>query len=172
MTYVNLFQYFIEIEFLELLKKLIIYFFNQGFLSIMVSFIKAYTNPEKYAVDLEIDKIIADKKVDIAGVQRYKDLIDSGVKTKSIVVVKHPKKEYYAVLDGHHRFCAYKQLGYSSIKSAVVEDFIGLGFYLTKEGRFQPDPKITKYIRIPLKRFNEFIVDFIEAPERFFNNKR
>jgi hypothetical protein len=35
-------------------------------------------------------------------------MINSGVATKAIVVVKRPEKEYYAVLDGYHRFWAQK----------------------------------------------------------------
>ena len=51
------------------------------------------------------------------------------------------------------------------IKSAVIEDFFGLGFHLTKNGIFQPDPRLTKYIRIPLKRIYSYITEFIEEPE-------
>ena len=96
-------------------------------------------------------------KVDEQGIKRIINKVKSGESIKTIVVVKHPEKEYFAVLDGHHRFWALKELGISTIKCAVVEDNIGLGFYLTKEGVFQPDPKITKYIRIPLKRFNQYM---------------
>lgn len=139
----------------------------------MPSFLKAYSNPDKYAINLPSDKIIADKKVDKNGIQRYKDLIKSGKETKAIVVVKHPDKEYYAVLDGHHRFWAHKELEISTIKSAVIEDYIGLGFYLTKKGLFQPDPIITKYIRTPLKEFKKYMTDFIKNPEKMIqNNKR
>ena len=84
---------------------------------------------------------------------------------KAIVVVKHPKKDYYAVLDGHHRFWAQKTLGYATIKCAVIEDFFGLGFHMTKNGIFQPDPRFTRYVRIPLKRFYSYITEFIKDPE-------
>ena len=136
----------------------------------MVSFLKAYTNPDKYAVEIPIKKILADLKVDFYGINRIISIIEANKKLKTIVVVKHPKKDYYAVLDGHHRFWAQKILGYESIKCAVVEDFIGLGFHMTKNGIFQPDPKITKYIRIPLKRFYSFMTEFIREPEKLFNN--
>lgn len=140
----------------------------------MVSFIKAYTNPNKYAKYISTKTIIADIKVDLQGVNRIIEEIESGKKIKSIVIVKHPKKEYYAVLDGHHRFWAQKILGFEEIKSAVIEDFFGLGFHLTKNGMFQPDPKITKYIRIPLKRIYSYLSDFIKDPEKIIiemNNK-
>ena len=110
--------------------------------------------------------------MDTQGIKKIIKQIKLGKSIKSIVVVKHPKKEYYAVLDGHHRFWALKILGRTTIKCAIVEDYLGLGFYLTKEGIFQPNPKITKYIRIPLKRFNQYIIDFIKSPEKMFKNLR
>ena len=131
----------------------------------MVSFLKAYTNPDKYANFILIKKIVADLKVDLDGINRIIFEIESGKDIKAIVIVKHPKKDYYAVLDGHHRFWAYKILGYEKIKCAIIEDFFGIGFHLTKNGIFQPDPKITKYIRVPLKRIYKYLMDFIEEPE-------
>jgi hypothetical protein len=140
----------------------------------MVNLLKAYSNPDKYAEDIPIDKIVADLKVDIEGVNRLIDIIESGEMIKTIVVVKHPKDNYYAVLDGHHRFWAQKILRYPIVKCAVVEDFFGLGFHMTKNGIFQPDPKFTKYVRIPLKRFYSYITEFIKEPEKLLkeiNNK-
>jgi hypothetical protein len=131
----------------------------------MVNFFKAYSNPNKYAEDLPSEKVLADLKVDIEGVNRIRNKIDSGEMIKAIVVVKHPKKDYYAVLDGHHRFWAQKTLGYATIKCAVIEDFFGLGFHMTKNGIFQPDPRFTRYVRIPLKRFYSYITEFIKDPE-------
>jgi hypothetical protein len=140
----------------------------------MVNLLKAYSNPDKYAEDIPIDKLVADLKVDVEGVNRIIKMIKSGEVIKSIVVVKHPKKNYYAVLDGHHRFWAQKALCYPMIKCAVVEDFFGLGFHMTKNGIFQPDPIFTKHVRIPLKRFYTYISKFIKEPEmllREINNK-
>ena len=135
----------------------------------MVTFLKAYTNPNKYAQYIITKQIVADIKVDLDGVNRLINQIESGKKLKAIVIVKHPKKEYYAVLDGHHRFWAQKILGYNKIKCAVIEDIFGIGFHLTKNGIFQPDPKITKYIRIPLKRIYSYISEFIDEPEKIIN---
>jgi hypothetical protein len=131
----------------------------------MVTFLKAYTNPNKYAEYIDTKYIVADIKVDLDGIKRIINHIESGKKLKAIVIIKHPKKKYYAVLDGHHRFWAQKILGYKKIKCAVIEDMIGIGFHLTKNGVFQPDPKITKYIRIPLKRIYSYISEFISEPE-------
>jgi hypothetical protein len=138
----------------------------------MVNFFKAYSHPDKYSIDLPLEKIVAVDKVDMGGIQRIIHKVKSGESIKTIVVVKHPEKEYFAVLDGHHRFWALKELGMSTIKCAVVEDSIGLGFYLTKKGVFQPNPKITKYIRIPLKRFNQYITDFIKTPEKLIKKQK
>ena len=131
----------------------------------MVTFLKAYTNPNKYAQYIITKQIVADIKVDLDGVNRLINQIESGRELKAIVIVKHPKKDYYAVLDGHHRFWAQKALGYTTIKCAVVEDFFGLGFHMTKNGIFQPDPRFTRYVRIPLKRFYSYITEFIKDPE-------
>ena len=135
----------------------------------MTNFIKAITNPDKYSIEVPIHKIVADNKVDENWIQNIIVHLKSGKTVKSIVVVKHPDKDYFAVLDGHHRYWAQKELDMKTIKCAIVEDFIGLGFYLTKEGVFQPNPKITKYIRIPIKRFNQYIYEFIKNPEKLFN---
>jgi len=135
----------------------------------MVSFLKAYTNPNKYSQYIFTKQIVADIKVDLDGVNRLIMLIESGKKIKAIVIVKHPKIDYYAVLDGHHRFWAQKILGYDKIKCAVIEDIFGIGFHLTKNGIFQPDPKITKHIRIPLKRIYTYITEFINEPETIIN---
>jgi hypothetical protein len=62
-----------------------------------------FSNPEKYLVQLPIDKIIADSKVSREGVEGYKQRIKDGEKVGLIIVVKHPKFDVYAVLDGHHR---------------------------------------------------------------------
>jgi len=137
----------------------------------MPNLLNIYMNPNKYAVQLPIEKIIADNKIHKQGVNRYKTIIKSGGTVKSIIVVKHPKKEYYAVLDGHHRYWAFKELKYKEISCAIIKDYIGLGFYITKEGGFQPDPKITKYIRIPVKQLTQFMNEFIKDPEKLFKKE-
>ena len=129
----------------------------------MTDFIRAYTMPEKYAVELSISKIVCDDKIDPDYV---KHLIDKGSETpiKPIVVVKHPKKEVYAVLDGHHRFWAAKLSKAKTISAAVVDDYDGLLFELTKSGSLQPPPEFTKYIRVPIKLFVDYIAEFLKNP--------
>ena len=70
-----------------------------------------FQNPEKYLVRVPIEEIVADTKVSREGVERYKQRIKSGEKIAPVIVVKHPKFEKYAVLDGHHRYYAYLELG-------------------------------------------------------------
>jgi hypothetical protein len=82
------------------------------------------------------------------------------------VVIKHPDRELYAVLDGHHRFEAVKKKGLKTIRAAVVDDYTGLGFELTKQGVFQPSAEFTRYIRVPLKRFAEDMRRFFFEPEK------
>jgi hypothetical protein len=68
--------------------------------------IDVFSNPEKYLVRLPIEKIVADTKVSPETIELYKQKIRNGEKIAPIIVVKHPKFEVYAVLDGHHRYYA------------------------------------------------------------------
>jgi hypothetical protein len=115
---------------------------------------------------LEIEKIIADRKVFEYGVDDYKNQIRAGKDVGVITVIKHPKRDLYAVLDGHHRFWAHKSLGTSLIKCVVIQDFIGPLFFFTKEGYLQPTALFTKHIRIPFKRVKQFLEDFIKDPDK------
>ncbi len=130
----------------------------------MVDIVRAYKNPEKHAQELEISKIVADEKVCEEGVRRYVQLIREGAAIKPIIVVKHPSVEEYAVLNGHHRFWAYKELGVEKIRAVVVEDLTGLGFHMTKNGHLQPPAGFTRYIRIPAKEFQSYIEKFWKDP--------
>jgi hypothetical protein len=129
----------------------------------MTDFISAYTMPEKYGVELSLSIIVCDEKIDPDYVQH---LIEKGSESqvKPIVVVRHPTKELYAVLDGHHRFWAAKLSGAKTIKAAVVDDYDGLLFELTKSGSLQPPPEFTKYIRVPIKLFIDSIAEFLKNP--------
>lgn len=118
---------------------------------------------------IEIEKIVADKKVYKKGVESYKKEIISGKNIRLITVVKHPKINLYAVLDGHHRFWAQKELGKSRIKCTVIHDFIGPLFFFTKEGYLQPTPLFTEYVRVPFKKLKRFLEEFIKEPEKLRN---
>ena len=129
----------------------------------MTDFINAYTMPEKYAIELPLSEIVCDEKIDPDYVQH---LMDKGgeAPAKPIVVVKHPKKKSYAVLDGHHRFWAAKLSGEKTIRASVVDDYDGLLFELTKSGSLQPPPEFTKYVRVPIKLFIDNIMEFLKNP--------
>jgi len=121
-----------------------------------------FRNPEKYARAIPIEKLVADKKVYAKGVERYKDMLEKGKDLGAIIVVKHPRKDLYAVLDGHHRFWAQKETGAETIDCAVITDYYGLTFHLTKHGVWQPGPEFTKRIRIPLIKWGQGLVNFLK----------
>jgi len=123
-------------------------------------------NSEKHKELIKTELIVADRKIHHEGVQHYKDKIKSGQDVGTIVVIKHPKKKLYAVLDGHHRFWAQKELGRSKISCAVVRDSTGILFFFTEEGLLQPTPLFTKYIRIPFEKLKNHLELFLNEPEK------
>ena len=123
--------------------------------------LEALLYPEKYREDLPTSQIVADPKVDINGVARYKAQLQAGKSLRPIVVVKHPRTSLYAVIDGHHRFFAQLEFGQSTIACAVIMDLTGLLYDLSKEGWFQPPPSVTKYLRKPVLEFQNTLRQFI-----------
>ena len=132
--------------------------------------IDVFSNPEKYLVTLPADKIVASPKVSPEGVELYKKKIESGEKLKPVIVLKHPKYDVYAVLDGHHRFYAYLELGKKEIPCALAGDFSGVFFYLTEHGYFQPNPEAKESIRGPEIKLHDgvqqFLKDFLKDPNK------
>jgi hypothetical protein len=128
-----------------------------------------FTHPEKYVVRLPLEKIVADSKVYLEGVEYYKQKIVNKEEVPLIIVIKHPNKELYAVLDGHHRYYAYFELGFTEIDCALAGDYSSVIFYLTKRGIFQPHSKITQHLRVPALQFHEnleqFLADFQKHPD-------
>jgi hypothetical protein len=120
-------------------------------------------NPEKYAEYISIKKIVADSKVYSEGVKKYENRIRNGDDIGTIIVIKHPKKELYAVLDGHHRYWAQKEMGIKEIKCAVIQDYFGLLFSVTKEGLLQPTKEFTKYLRVPFKKIENYLYEFLHS---------
>ena len=131
----------------------------------MVDLITAYKDGEKHSREIEVGRIVADEKVHEGGVGRYAESIKSGKDVKPIIVIKHPKKDEYAVLDGHHRFWAHKHAGAETVRCVVVEDYIGLGFHLTKNGYFQPSAEFTRYVRAPAKQLQDYLTRFLKDPD-------
>ncbi|MFQ5884785.1 MAG: ParB/RepB/Spo0J family partition protein [Thermoplasmata archaeon] len=127
----------------------------------MVDIIRAYASPDKYRTTLPVERIVADEKIEERGVSRYQEFLGQGNEVKPIIVIKHPKKDLYAVLDGHHRFWALKRMGMAEIPAVVVDVYTNLGFEMTRKGYFQPSPLFTKYVRIPLKKFTKYMKTFL-----------
>ena len=128
--------------------------------------VDVFLNPEKYAICLPINKIVADSKVSKEGVEDYKQKIKNKEKIKPIIVVKHPNKDKYAVLDGHHRYYAYLELGKKEVNCALAGSYSNVIFYLTQNGYFQPSIEITNELRRPVKKLHknlkEFLNNFLE----------
>ena len=76
-------------------------------------------------------------------------------------MVKHPKFEAYAVLDGHHRYYAYLELGKKEVDCALAGDFSSVIFYMTEHGFFQPNPEANKELRKPSLQLHENIQEFL-----------
>ena len=132
--------------------------------------IDVFSNPEKYLLRLSIDKIIADTKVSREGVEKYKQKIKNGEKVAPIIVVKHPRFEVYAVLDGHHRYFAYLELGKKEVDCALAGDFSSVFFFMTQHGYFQPRKEIREEMRTPLpflhENIEEFLHNFLKDPNK------
>ncbi len=124
--------------------------------------IDVFANPEKYLICLPIEKIVADTKVSAEAVELYKQRIKNGEKIPPIIVVKHPRFDVYAVLDGHHRFYAYLEIGRKEIECALAGDFSSVMFYLTEQGFFQPNLETKGEMRKPVLRLHEDIQDFLQ----------
>ena len=131
--------------------------------------IDVFANPEKYLLRLPIEKIVADTKVDPEAIEMYKKKIQNGEKIAPLIVVKHPKFDVYAVLDGHHRYYALLELGKKEVNCALAGDFSSLMFYMTEHGYFQPKPETKEENQKKLIHLHEniqdFLHNFLKAPE-------
>ncbi len=119
-------------------------------------------NPSRYARPIAIDKIIADTKVSRDGIEYYKKKIKANEPIDPVVVVKHPRLDLYAVLDGHHRYWACRELGKEMIDCALAEDYSSVIFYLTEHGYLQPSAEATEHLRLPAKKIHENLKQFLE----------
>ncbi len=131
-----------------------------------------FINPSKYARPLPIEKIVADTKVSREGVEFYKKKIANNEKINPIVVVKHPRIDLYAVLDGHHRYWACREMGKKTIDSALAGDYSSVNFYLTEYGFFQPSSETTEKFREPAKKLHENLKQFLDEFVNEENIKR
>ncbi|MCX6822136.1 MAG: ParB N-terminal domain-containing protein [Candidatus Aenigmarchaeota archaeon] len=129
-----------------------------------------FINPDKHKQKISVDKILVDPKVSRRGVKRYKIMLSKGKSLGTVIVIKHPRKDVYAVVDGHHRFYAQLESGIKEIDCAVVGNFSSFMFYLTKDGWLQPPKEVTEYFRMPILKFREDLDDylkkFLKDPEK------
>jgi hypothetical protein len=123
--------------------------------------IDVFANPEKYLVRLPMDKIVADTKVDPEAIEMYKKKIQNGEKIAPLIVVKHPKFDVYAVLDGHHRYYALLELGKKEVECALAGDFSSAVFYMTEQGYFQPKPETKEENQKKIIHLHENLQDFL-----------
>jgi hypothetical protein len=123
--------------------------------------VDVFINPDKYAVCLPIEKLVADSKVSRKGIAIYKEKILANQKINPIIVVKHPRKDLYAVLDGHHRYYAYLELNKKEVNCALAGDYSSVIFYITQYGYLQPTPEFTEGVRLPVIRLHQNLKQFL-----------
>jgi len=137
--------------------------------------IDVFANPEKYLIRLPIEKLVADTKVDPEAIEMYKK-IQNGEKIAPLIVVKHPKFDVYAVLDGHHRYYALLEMGKKMVNCALAGDFSTVFFYMTEHGYFQPKPETKKENQKKIIHLHEnaqdFLQNFLKDPNKLKTPKR
>jgi len=125
---------------------------------------------------LPIEKLVADTKVDPKAIELYKQKIQKGEKIAPLIVIKHPKFDVYAVLDGHHRYYALLELGKKRVDCALAGDFSSVMFYLTEHGFFQPNLETNGELRKPVLQLHEniqdFLQNFLKDPDKMNKPKR
>lgn len=137
----------------------------------MINPFTKFAHPYKYCVKVDVNKIVAAPKLHKKGVEKYKEIILSGKAVRPIILLKHPHQDLYAVLDGHHRFYAYLELGITTVDAVIVRSSKVL-FGLTKKGYLQPTPRMTKYIHIPLLVFSRYVNKFIRQPVKLVKSTK
>ena len=138
--------------------------------------IDVFANPEKYLTCLPIDKLVADTKVSEEAIEMYKQKIQNGEKIPPIIVLKHPKFDVYAVVDGHHRYYACLEMGKKEVECALAGDFSSVLFYLTEHGFFQPNLETKGEMQKPVLKLHEniqeFLQNFLKDPDKLKKAKR
>ena len=127
--------------------------------------------PKEWETNVDIKRIVADSKVYSDGVKMYENRLKRGENIGAIILIKHPKENLYAVLDGHHRFYAYSNMGIEKTKCVVIPDPVGFLFTLTKDGVLQPTKEFTEYVRVPFKKLETFLYDFLNNPRELLKQK-
>jgi hypothetical protein len=138
--------------------------------------IDVFANPEKYLICLPIEKLVADTKVDPEAIEMYKQKIKKGEKIAPLIVIKHPKFDVYAVVDGHHRYYALLEMGTKIVNCALAGDFSSVIFYMTEHGYFQPKPETKEENQKKIIHLHEnvqdFLQNFLKDPNKIKKTKR
>jgi ParB-like chromosome segregation protein Spo0J len=138
--------------------------------------IDVFANPEKYLMCLPIEKIVADTKVSEEAIEMYKQKIQNGENISPIIVLKHPKLDVYAVVDGHHRYYACLEMGRKEIEYALAGDFSSVLLYITEHGFFQPNLETKGEMQKPVLKLHEniqdFLQNFLKDPDKLKKAKR
>jgi hypothetical protein len=124
--------------------------------------IDVFANPEKYLICLPIEKLVADTKVDPEAIEMYKKKLQNGEKIAPLIVLKHPRFDVYAVLDGHHRYYALLEMDKKMVDCALAGDFSSVIFYMTEHGYFQPKPETKEENQKKIIHLHENVQDFLQ----------
>lgn len=122
--------------------------------------------PDDYTRWVRMDEIECDSVVHIPKVRKFIELLKEGKRFPPIQAIRHPlypEVRKYAVLNGHHRYFAYKALGRKRIQVIVIEGgTYGVLYELTKRGVFQVNDKYQAFIRNPVEKWfrKRFIKDY------------
>lgn len=138
----------------------------------MIDPFEKLVQPEKHKEKIDMRKIVAAPKTYKKGVEKYKEWILAGKTVRPIVVLKHPDEDVYAVLDGHHRFYAFLELGFQDVDAAVIRSRTKFLFNRTKDGWLQPTPRMTKFIRTPAIVLAKYVNSFVRNPRKLLKSSR
>jgi len=135
--------------------------------------IDVFVHPENHLICVPTQQIIADTKVSRTIVELYKQKVTKGESILPIVVLKNPGKDLYAVLDGHHRYFAYRELRKKEITCAFAGDFSGLVFTMARYGFFQPAVEIREYTTLIIHvGVSNYVGKVLKPPRIFFQKLR
>jgi len=113
--------------------------------------------PDEYTRWVNIDQLECDTVIHKPKLRKFVELMkDKKMRFPPIQAIKHPlwpKVKRYAVLNGHHRYFAYRVLKRKRIQAILVEGgSYGILYELTKRGVFQVNDTYQAVIRNPIEK--------------------
>ena len=113
--------------------------------------------PDDYTHWVRMCELECDSVVHIPKVKKFIELVKKGVVFPPIQAIRHPlwpEIRKYAILNGHHRYFAYKALGRKRIQVIVIDaGAYGVLYELTKRGVFQVNDRFQAVIRNPIEKW-------------------